>query len=109
VLSSLAARETFVATIGQVAAAEDPQDPGGELARLTYEDGEHAGEPVFSPGVVAALLVFFGYALQCMATVAAIRRETGTWRWGALAWTYMFALAWVAAFAARSVVDAVAG
>ncbi|WP_416979796.1 ferrous iron transporter B [Streptomyces sp. T028] len=103
VLSAQAARETFVATLGQVAAAEDPEQPERALAAMTYSDGEHAGEPVFTAPTVAALLVYFVYALQCMATVAVLRRETGTWRWPTIAFGYLTALAWLMAYLARSV------
>jgi ferrous iron transport protein B len=43
------------------------------------------------------------FALQCMSTIAVMRRETNSWRWPAFAFSYMFALAWVMAFAARSI------
>jgi ferrous iron transport protein B len=41
--------------------------------------------------------------LQCMSTIAVMRRETNSWRWPAFAFTYMFALAWTMALVARSV------
>ncbi|AYD88975.1 ferrous iron transporter B [Actinomyces lilanjuaniae] len=110
VLSSLAARETFVATLGQIAAAGDPEDPGARLESLTYQEDtltHRAGDRLFSPDTVAAILVFFVYALQCMATAGAMRRETGTWRWPLVAYGYMFATAWVMAAAARMIVAAV--
>ncbi|MEU3249790.1 ferrous iron transporter B [Streptomyces sp. NPDC006997] len=103
VLSAQGARETFVATLGQVAAAEDPEDPARALRTMTYADGPHAGEPVFAAPTVAALLVYFVYALQCMATVAVLRRETGTWKWPGIALAYLTALAWLMAFLARTV------
>jgi ferrous iron transport protein B len=108
VLSAQSARETFVATMGQVASAQNPEDPAEAMRTMTYSDGPQAGRPVFTPGTIAALLVYFVYALQCMATVGAMRRETGTWRWPLLAFTYMTALAWVMAWAARTVVMIVA-
>ncbi|MDH6522151.1 ferrous iron transporter B [Streptomyces sp. SAI-090] len=103
VLSAQAARETFVATLAQVAAAEDPEQPQQALRTMTYPDGPRAGEPVFTAPTVAALLVYFVYALQCMATVAVLRRETGTWRWPAIALTYLAVLAWLMAYLARTV------
>ncbi len=106
VLASLSAREVFVATLGQVAAAEDPEDPGAALAAMTVEDGPRAGEKLFTAPTIAALLVFFMYALQCMSTVAVLRRESGSWRWPAIAFGSYFALAWVMAFLARTVVGA---
>ena len=108
VLSSLAARETVVSTLGQVASAEDPEDPGESLEGMTHSDGPHAGEPVFTPSTIAALLVFFVYALQCASTLGVMRRETGTWRWSIIAFVYMGGLAWVMAFAAKLIVGAIA-
>lgn len=104
IISSLTARETFVSTMGQVAAASDPADPGTALARMTVDHGPRAGQPLFTAPVVASLMVFFMLALQCMATMAVMRRETGTWKWPLIAWGYMFALAWVVAFLTRLVV-----
>ena len=108
-LSSLAARETFVATLGQIAAAEDPEDPGAHLATMTYQKDtltNKAGDQLFNPATVIAILVFFVYALQCMATAGAMRRETGTWKWPIIAFTYMFVMAWVMAALSRALVAA---
>lgn len=107
ILSSLAAREVFVATLGQVAAAENPEDPADTLRTMRVQDGPHAGRVLFDAPTIAALLVFFMYALQCMSTVAVLRRESGSWKWPALAFGYMFALAWTLALLARTVVDLV--
>ena len=107
VLSSLAAREVFVATLGQVAAAEDPDDPGSALEAMTVTAGPRTGEKLFTSGVIISLLVFFVYALQCMSTVGVMRRETGTWKWPAIAFGYMFVLAWTASFLAYHIVNAV--
>ena len=107
IMSSLAARETFVATLGQIAAAEDPEEPSAHLATMTYQKDtltNKAGDQLFNPATIAAILVFFVYALQCMATAAAMRRETGTWKWPAIAYTYMFVTAWVMAALTRVIV-----
>ncbi len=108
-LSSLAARETFVATLGQIAAAEDPEEPSAHLATMTYQQDtltNKAGDQLFNPATVIAVLVFFVYALQCMATAGAMRRETGSWKWPVIAFTYMFVTAWVMAAATHAVVAA---
>jgi ferrous iron transport protein B len=107
ILSSLAARETFVATLGQVAAAENPEEPAASLAEMRVEDGPDAGQPLFSTPTIAALLVFFLYALQCVSTVVVMRRETGSWKWPAIAFGYMFTLAWALAFVANRCVEVV--
>jgi ferrous iron transport protein B len=103
-LGSLSAREVFVATLGEVSAATDPTDPSEALATITDDHGHK----VFTAPTVIALLAYFMFALQCMSTVAVMRRETNSWRWPALAFSYMFALAWVAAFAARSIAAGIA-
>ena len=106
VLASLSAREVFVATMGQIAAADDPEDPQGALVSMTRTEGPHAGEKLFTPGTVAALLMFFTFALQCFATVGVMRRETGGWKWPAIAFGYMFALAWTFGWLANVIVTA---
>jgi ferrous iron transport protein B len=110
IVSSLAAREVFVATLGQVAAAENPEEPAQALRqmRVQQEPGSDPGatRALFDAPTIAALLVFFMYALQCMSTVGVMRRESGSWKWPALAFGYMFVLAWVMALAARTVVAA---
>jgi ferrous iron transport protein B len=98
-LGSLSAREVFVSTLGQVAAATDLTDPHAALAAMTDDHGHR----VFSAPTVIALLAYFMFALQCMSTVAVMRRETNSWRWPAFAFGYMLVLAWVMALAARSI------
>lgn len=106
-ISSLAARETFVATIGQITAVGDPDDPAQAQRDTTFDDGPRSGEPVFTSATLAALLVFFVYALQCMATIAVLRRETGGWRWPLTIFGAYFVLAWTMALLARTVVGVV--
>ncbi|WP_440554202.1 ferrous iron transporter B [Streptomyces sp. SCPE 10] len=106
VLGSLSAREVFVATLGQVAAAQNPDQPTEALTHMTYTDGPHQGQKLFTPATTAALLVFFLYALQCMSTIGVMRRETGSWKWPAVAFGYMFVLAWTMAFVTHTVVSA---
>lgn len=98
-LGSFSAREVFVSTLGQVSAATNPEDPHEALVTMTDE----GGHKVFTSSTVIALMVYFIFALQCMSTVAVMRRETNSWRWPAFAWCYMFVLAWTMAFAARSI------
>jgi ferrous iron transport protein B len=98
-LGSLSAREVFVATLGQVSAVTNPDNPREALATMTDANGHK----VFTAPTVIALMVYFMFALQCMSTIAVMRRETNSWRWPAFAFTYMFVLAWVLAFTARSI------
>ena len=101
-LGSLAAREVFVSTLAVTTATGDEAALPERLQTLKNSDGSL----VFTPPVVAALLMFFVYALQCMSTVVVLRRESNSWKWPALAFTSMFVLAYAAAFAAHSVAAA---
>lgn len=107
VISSLAARETFVATLGQIASASDPEDPASSLETMTVQSGPRESELLFTPGTITAMLIFFAFALQCMATVGVMRRETGTWRWPLAAYGSYFVVAWVFAWIAKTIVEAV--
>lgn len=101
VLASLSAREVFVATMGQIASATDPENPASALGNMTVTEPDGSVRPLFDAPTTVALLLFFVYALQCMATVGALRRESNSWKWPAIAFTYLLVLAWVMAFAGR--------
>ena len=97
-IGSMAAREVAVSTLGQVASASDPEDDvsvSESVQKWTYTDGPHQGEKVFTPDTTIAMLIFFAFALQCVATIGILKRESGSWKWPAIAFGYMFVLAWV--------------
>jgi ferrous iron transport protein B len=100
-VGSLSAREVFVSTLAMTTATSEDALPD-RLRGLQRDDGT----PVYDPETVAALLVFFVYALQCMSTVAVLRRETNSWKWPAIAFGSMLVLAYVGALVARVVVHA---
>ena len=95
-LASLAAREVIVSTLAQIYAARDDETSLREALRADRDP--RTGAPVYTTASVAALLVFFVFALQCLSTIAIMRRETNSWRWPAFAFTYLLALAWGASF-----------
>ena len=106
-VASLAAREVIVATLAQIYAATDE---GASLRDAIRADVDpRTGRPVFDPATVASLLVFFVFALQCMSTLAIMRRETNSWRWPAFAFGYLLVLAWCASFATHRLVSLVLG
>ena len=91
-LTSLAAREVIVGTLGTIYGVEDTSDDSINLQAALQRD--------LTTGSAIGLLVFFVFALQCMSTVAVMRRETAGWKWPALQFGYMLALAYVGAFIA---------
>jgi ferrous iron transport protein B len=92
-ISSLAAREVIIGTLGTIYGVEDASDGSIELQDRLRRD--------LDLGSAIGLLVFFAFALQCMSTVAVMRRETGGWKWPSLQFGYMLVLAWVGAFLAN--------
>jgi ferrous iron transport protein B len=96
-VTSLAAREVIVGTLGTIYGIEGGEDTQGLQAALQRD---------LTPGGAVALLVFFAFAMQCMSTLAVVRRETGGWKWPLLQFAYMSALAYVCAFIANRVVTA---
>jgi ferrous iron transport protein B len=91
-VSSLAAREVIVGTLGTIYGVENPEDNALELQDALKRD--------LTMGSAVGLLIFFVFALQCMSTVAVMKRETGGWKWPALQFAYMLTLAYVGAFLA---------
>jgi len=95
-LTSLAAREVIVGTLGTIYGMEATPD-NNNLQQALRQD--------LTLGGAIALLVFFAFAMQCMSTLAVVRRETGGWKWPALQFTYMTAVAYVSAFIAFHLVS----
>jgi ferrous iron transport protein B len=60
------------------------------------------GSKLFDTPTAAALLVFFTLAMQCLPTLALVRRETGSWKWPLLQLVWMSGLAWSMAFIVRT-------
>ena len=61
------------------------------------------GSPLYTTLTGLTLMVFYVFALQCVSTVAVVRRETNGWKWPAFQFGYMLILAWLMAFAVRQV------
>ena len=94
-IASLAARETIISTLGLIYGM-DPESQGLDLQKALRQD--------LTMGGAFALLIFFAFAMQCMSTVAVVRRETGGWTWPILQFAYMGALAYGGAFLAFHVI-----
>lgn len=97
IVSSFAAREVFVgtlATIYNVGEAEE-ETIKKRMAAETYSDGR----PVFTLASGLSLMVFYAFAMQCMSTLAIVRKETNSWRWPAIQLFVMTAIAYLGALA----------
>lgn len=94
-VAAFAAREIFVSSIAVVYSAGDIEDDDTPLREHILADRYADGSPVWTPLVAVSLLIWFVLAMQCMSTVAIVRRETGTWRWPIGMILYMNGLAYV--------------
>jgi ferrous iron transport protein B len=91
-VTSLAAREVIVGALGTIYGTETADEGSVALQEALRRD--------LSTGAAIGLLVFFAFALQCMSTVAIMRRETAGWKWPALQFGYMLFLGYMGAFVA---------
>jgi ferrous iron transport protein B len=97
-----AAKEVVVSTMGVLYQNEDSEGVTGLASRLkaqVHSSGPRAGEPVYSQLVAFAFMVFILIYFPCIAVIAAIRKESGRWKWPAFLAVYTTALAWLASFA----------
>ncbi|MFO1449728.1 MAG: ferrous iron transport protein B [Opitutaceae bacterium] len=96
IIASFAAREVFVSTMGVVfnAQSDDEEDTAPlrqALAQAKWPDGSR----LFTPLTCLSLMVFYVFAMQCVSTIAIVRRETNSWRWPMFQLAYMTGTAWV--------------
>ena len=97
-VTSFAAREVFVssmAVIFGVQADKDDSAPSRDaLSKATWPDGAR----LFTPLVCLVLMIYYVFAMQCMSTVAVVKRETNSWRWPLFQIAYMTGTAWLVCF-----------
>jgi ferrous iron transport protein B len=98
IISSFAAREVFVGTMSVIYSVQDGEKNAPALRDAMLAERKTDGKPVFTPLVCVSLLVFYVLAMQCLSTVAVVRRETNSWRWPLFMIAYMTGLAWGASF-----------
>jgi len=101
-IASFAAREVFVSTMsiiyGMNSESLDDEVGEGRIADAIRNAKRPDGSPAWTPLTAVTLMVFFVLAMQCMSTVAVVRRETNTWKWPVFMVVYMTGLAWLGAF-----------
>ncbi len=97
-LASFAAREVFVGTMATIYSMENQEDELGLQARLAGEVNPKTGVKVFNFATSISLLVFFLLAMQCMSTLAIVKRETNSWKWPLVQFVGMTILAYTSAY-----------
>jgi len=105
-IAGSAAKEVVVSTMGVLYHTDTEEDVTGLINKLRaqiYTSGPKAGEPVFTPLVAFSFMIFILIYFPCIAVIAAIKKESGNWKWAAFLAVYTTALAWLAAFAVYQV------
>jgi ferrous iron transport protein B len=98
-IASFAAREVLVSTLSIIYnVGKDQDEQSQSLVSALHDEKKPDGSPVWTPLTGLTLMVFFVLAMQCMSTVAVVRRETNSWRWPVFMVLYMTGLAYFAAF-----------
>ncbi|MBS1682273.1 MAG: ferrous iron transport protein B [Bacteroidetes bacterium] len=98
-VTSFAAREVFVGTIATIYSIGNTDDQSTIKQKLKSEINPETNGPRYTLAVGLSLLVFYTFAMQCMSTLAVVKRETKGWKWPLLQLGYMTALAYLSAFA----------
>jgi len=96
-ISSFAAREVFVGSLSTIYAVHDENERHENLQTHLKEARRSDGTPVYSLATGASLMVFYVFAMQCMATMAVVKKETKSWRWPLIQLVIMGIMAYVGA------------
>ncbi len=99
-ITSFAAREVFISTIATIySIGGDLEDDLTIREKLAIQVNASTGEKTFNPATSYSLLVFYVFAMQCMSTLAVVKRETKGWKWPLIQTLYMsllaYSMAWI--------------
>ncbi|MBM3920167.1 MAG: ferrous iron transport protein B [Sphingomonadales bacterium] len=97
IISSFAAREVFVGTMATLfRGREDNPETIRDVMKQTTNP--ETGKPLYGLPYALSLMIFYAYAMQCMSTIAVMKRETGGWKWPFIQFASFLALAWLSAW-----------
>ncbi len=108
-ISSFAAREVFVGTMAMVYSMGDDVDIEDEgqkttlLDRMKSEINQNTGQPSYNLAPGVSLLLFYAFAMQCMSTIAIVKKETGSWKWTLIQAGFMTGVAYILALIAYQI------
>ncbi len=94
-ICSFAAREVFVGTMATIYSIEDDSDVSSIRTRMAADRHPETGEPIYSRATTWSLLIFYALAMQCMSTLAIVKRETRSWKWPIIQFVMMTGLAYL--------------
>ena len=97
-IASFAAREVFVGSLATIYSVHDADDDPEQLMDKMKAQKRDDGTPTYTLASGLSLLVFYVFAMQCMATLAVVKRETKSWKWPIIQVGYMGVLAYLGAY-----------
>ncbi|MCU0434207.1 MAG: ferrous iron transport protein B [Bacteroidia bacterium] len=97
-ITSLAAREVFVGTMATIYGAGDEENVEPIREVMRKERDQVTGKPVYSVATGLSLLIFYAFALQCISTIAVVKRETNSWMWPSVQFIFMGVLAYLSSW-----------
>ncbi len=98
-ITSFAAREVFVGTMATIYSIGSADDDEARIRdRMAEARNPKTGEKVYTAATSMSLLIFYVFAMQCMNTLAVVRRETGSWKWPIVQFVFMTLLAYFGSF-----------
>lgn len=97
-LTSFAAREVFVGSLATIYSVHDVDDNPTQLMDKLKAQKRADGTPTYTLASGLSLLIFYVFAMQCMATLAVVKRETKSWKWPMIQLGYMGFLAYLGAY-----------
>ncbi len=104
VLTSFAAREVFVGTLATIySVGSDDENTNTIKQRMAAEVDPQTKEPLFNLASGISLLLFYAFAMQCMSTLAVVKRETNSWKWPAAQLVFMSLFAYLVALIAYQI------
>ena len=96
-ITSVAAREVFVGTMATIYSVEAVDDDDSNIREVMAASVNPAtGEKVYTTATAFSLMVFYAFAMQCISTIAVVKRETNGWKWPAIQFGYMTVMAYLA-------------
>ena len=96
-VTSFAAREVFVGTMATLYSVGDTEAGKETLHEKMKEAKRDDGSPVYTLAAGLSLLIFYVFAMQCMSTLAIVKRETRSWKYPIIQFVYMFGIAYLSA------------
>jgi ferrous iron transport protein B len=100
IVSSFAAREVFVGTLATIYKVGDKSDEEATIKEQMRHEIHADGSPVFNFASGTSLLLFYAFAMQCISTLAIVKKETNSWKWPVIQLVFMSGVAYITALLA---------